>query len=262
MNSFEQDNMKILESAKQAVRGVLAPLLCLLLVVMPVLARDAEPPVAQATAQPAGSQSPAFAQTPPAQTTAPVQKAAALPTVEDLKVIALAGKNEVNDIQRRVMAPLVVQVLDQNDRPVQNAEVVFRFPLQGPGATFPGGKTSLTAHTNGQGQVAAMNWMANNETGGFEVHVSASYGSEVGSLVIPMSNANNVPAAKVGVGAGTSPEKHHRWYSPTWVKVALIGGAAAVGVGIFLATRGGGSKAGAGSTVTISPGSPSVGGPQ
>ncbi|HMD50732.1 MAG TPA: hypothetical protein VKG79_16590 [Bryobacteraceae bacterium] len=255
--------MKICDCAKPAVRGVLAPLLSLLLVVMPVLARDAEPPLAQAPAPPAAPGQSAA----PAQAAAPVQAAApgpppaSLPTVEDLKVIALAGKNEVNDIQRRVMAPLVVQVLDGSDRPVQNAEVVFRFPLQGPGAAFPGGKTSLTAHTNGQGQVAAMNWMANNEVGRFEVHVSASYGNEIGSLVVPMSNANNVPVSKVGAGSSTASEKHRSWFSPTWVKVAVIGGAAAVGVGIFLATRGGGSKTGAGSTITISPGSPSVGGP-
>jgi len=248
------DPMKILESLKQMVRVVLAPLLCVLLVVIPVLARDGESVLAQAAPQPAA---PPQAPTPaPTQATAP----AALPTVEDLKVLALAGKDEVNDIQRRVMAPLVVEVLDQNDRPVQNAEVVFRFPLQGPSATFAGGKTTLTAHTNGQGQVAAMNWMANNETGRFDVHVSASYGNEVGSVIIPMSNANNVPASKVGVGASAASGKKHGLLSSKWAKIALIGGAAAVGVGIYFATRGGGSKT-AGSTVTITPGSPSVGGP-
>src|SRR5215469_10994251 len=141
--------------------GILAVLLSLLLSVMPVLADDT----------PSVEQTPA-AQAPGPQAQSP--QAPAPPTIESLKVIPLAGRDEVNDIQRRVMAPLVVEVLDHNDRPVQNAEVVFRFPLQGPGATFPGAKTSLTARTNGQGQVAAMNWMANNEIGRFDVHVSAS----------------------------------------------------------------------------------------
>jgi len=245
---LEQDNMKIQDHAKSAVRSGLTAVLSVLLATMPVLAGDAEPVVQAPVSSAAQAAPPA-----PAAAQAPA-------TVEDLKVIALAGKDEVNDIQRRVMAPLVVQVLDQNDRPVQNAEVVFRFPLQGPGAAFPGGKTTLTAHTNGQGQVAAMNWMANNETGRFEIHVSASYGNEVGSLVIPMSNSNNVPAQKIGVGATTTSEKHHGVFSSKWAKIALIGGAAAVGVGVFLATRGG-SKGSGGSTVTISPGSPSVGGP-
>ncbi len=52
----------------------------------------------------------------------------------------LAGNGEMNDLERRVMAPLVVQVLDQNDRPMEGAEVVFRFPISGPGATFTGWK--------------------------------------------------------------------------------------------------------------------------
>jgi hypothetical protein len=230
---------------------ILAVLLSLLLAVMPVLADDA-PPVEQAPAP--AAQAPAAPAPQP-----PSPQAPAAPTVEGLKVIPLAGKDEVNDIQRRVMAPLVVEVLDQNDRPVQNAEVVFRFPLQGPSATFPGGKTSLTARTNGQGQVAAMNWMANNETGKFDVHVNASYGNQVGSVTFSMTNANNVAQNRVGAGITGTSEKRG-WFSPTWVKIAVIGGAAAVAAGVFLATRGG-SKSASPSTVTITPGSPSVGGP-
>jgi hypothetical protein len=59
-------------------------------------------------------------------------------------------------------------------------------------------------------------------------------------------------------------EKHGGWFSPTWVKIAVIGGAAALAVGIVLATRGGGhtSTTTTTPTVTITPGSPTVGGPQ
>jgi len=178
--------------------------------------------------------------------------------VEGLKVIPLAGKNEVNDIERKVMAPLVVQVVDQNDRPVESAEVVFRFPLQGPSAMFPGGRTSLTVRTNGQGQAAAMNWMANDQVGRFEVHVNASYGNQVGSVTFSMSNATKVVQSKTSVN-GVSEKRS--WFAPTWVKIAVIGGAVAVAAGIVLATRGGSKSGSNAPTVTISPGSPSVGGP-
>ena len=67
---------------------------------------------------------------------------AQLPVEQSLKILVLAGNGEMNDLERRVMAPLVVQVVDQNERPVEGAEVVFRFPLNGPSATFPGGKSS------------------------------------------------------------------------------------------------------------------------
>ncbi len=53
------------------------------------------------------------------------------------------------------MAPLVVQIVDQNERPMEGADVVFRFPLNGPSATFAGGKSSVAVRTNGTGQAAA-----------------------------------------------------------------------------------------------------------
>jgi hypothetical protein len=234
------------------LRHGLAPLLSVLLVVLPVVADDALPQAAQQPPAAPAPTSPAPAQ-PPAVP-------APLPTVESLKVIPLAGRDEVNDIQRKVMVPLVVDVLDQNDRPVEGAEVVFRFPLEGPSATFAGGRTSQTVRTNGRGEAAATNWMANTQVGRFQVHVTASYGNQVGQITFSMSNATKVAQSGATV-LGAGHEKHGGWFSPTWVKVAVIGGGAALVAGIILATRGGSSKSSSGATVTISPGSPSIGGP-
>ncbi len=115
----------------------------------------------QAAEQAAAPQTPAAAQTsPPAAPNPAPPPSAALPVEQSLKILVLAGNGEMNDLERRVMAPLVVQVLDQNDRPVDGAEVVFRFPLNGPTATFSGGKSSDTVRTNAGGQAAAVNWMA------------------------------------------------------------------------------------------------------
>jgi hypothetical protein len=173
--------------------------------------------------------------------------------MQSLKVTALAGNKAMNDMERGLMAPLVVQVLDQNDRPVDTAEVVFRFPLNGPGATFRGGNTSQTVHTNGQGQAAALNWTANGQVGTFDVHVTAAYGNQLGETTISMSNVTRI----VDEGKGA---RKHKWYSSKWVKIALIAGGAAVVVGVVLATRGGSGPA-APPTITITPGSPTVGGP-
>lgn len=232
------------------LRQGLPLLLSGLLVVLPVWADDAMPQAAQ---QPPAA--PPASQAPPAPAPAPAPP----PTIEGLKVVVLAGREEVNDIQRKVMAPLVVEILDQNDRPVEGAEVVFRFPLEGPSATFAGGRTSQTVRANGQGEAAATNWMANSQTGRFQVHVNASYGNQVGQVTFSMENATKVnrPSASV---LGPGGEKHGSWFSPTWVKVAVIGGGAALVAGIILATRGGSSKS-SGATITISPGSPSIGGP-
>jgi len=184
----------------------------------------------------------------------PAQPLAQLPVEQSLKIRVLAGNGEMNDLERRVMAPLVVQVVDQNERPMESAEVIFRFPLNGPSATFPGGKNSLTVRTNGNGQAPALNWMANGEVGTFQVHVNASYGNQVGEVTFPMSNVARIADQKKNF-------KHESLWSHRWFKIAVIGGAAAaIGIGVFLATRGGGSKSGP--TVTINPGSPTVGAPQ
>jgi hypothetical protein len=185
---------------------------------------------------------------------APGQPLAQLPIEQSLNVRVLAGSNEQNDLERRLMAPLVVQVTDRDARPVVTAEVVFRFPVSGPGALFGDGKTSETVRTNSDGQAAALNWMANGQVGKFQVHVTATYGNQVGEAALTMINVARVVEEKPKSQAAS-------WWSHRWVKIAVIGGAAAaIGIGVFLATRGG-SKSSSGG-VTVAPGSPTVGAPQ
>jgi hypothetical protein len=231
-----------------SVHGWLPQVLAILLAIGPVYAGEQTP----ASPQPAAPQPAAPA--PPTAQPAPTTPMAPLPMMQSLKVTALAGSKAMNDLERGLMSPLVVQVLDQNDRPVEGAEVVFRFPLNGPGATFRGGNTSQTVRTNGQGQAAAMNWTANNQVGTFNVRVSAAYGNQLGEATVSMTNVTRI------VEEGKKGRKQASWYSPKWVKIALIAGGAATVAGIVLATRGGGGSTPA-PTVTITPGSPTVGGP-
>jgi hypothetical protein len=213
----------------------------------------AAPPQA-APAQAAPVQAAPAQPPPPVAPAAPVQPLAQLPVEQSLTIRVLAGNNEMNDLERRVMAPLVVQVTDRDERPVETAEVVFRFPVSGPGSAFAGGKTSQTVRTNSEGQASALNWMANGQVGKFQVHVTATYGNQVGETTLTMINVTRVVEEKPkSTAAG--------WWSHRWVKIAVIGGAAAaIGIGVFLATRGG-SKGSSGATIGVTPGSPTVGAP-
>jgi len=197
----------------------------------------------------------AGAQQPPPPGPVETKPPAPLPMVQNLKVVALAGNGETNDLERKVMAPLVVEVLDLQDRPIEGAEVVFRFPLRGPTAVFAGQKSAKTVRTNGQGEAAATGWMANNEVGSFQVHATATYGNQIGETTISMSNVERVPDAVLNrIG------QRKRLWSSKWFKIGLIAGGAGLAAGIVLATRGGGGSAST-PTITVSPGSPSVGGP-
>lgn len=185
----------------------------------------------------------------PGETAKPM---APLPVVQSLKVMALAGDGELNDLERKIMAPLVVDVLDQNDRPVEGATVVFRFPLNGPSASFLNGEKARTVRTNADGQAAAVDWIANGEVGKFQVRVNASRGNELGEAVISMSNVNRITE-----DMKSKKGKHKSAWSSRWVKIGIAAGAAGAVAGIVLATRGSST-----STVSASPGSPTIGGPR
>jgi hypothetical protein len=180
-----------------------------------------------------------------------VKPMAPLPVVQSLKVMVLAGEGELNDLERKVMAPLVVDVLDQNGRPVEGAAVVFRFPLNGPSASFSNGEKARTVRTNADGQAAAVDWMANGEVGKFQVRVNASRGNELGEAVFSMSNVSRITEEI------KSKDKHKSVWSSRWVKIGIAAGAAGAVAGIVLATRGGST-----SSVSASPGTPTIGGPR
>jgi hypothetical protein len=188
----------------------------------------------------AGAQQPP----PPAQ----VKPIAPLPTTESLKLIVLAGQKEQNDLQRHLMAPLVVQVVDQSDNPVEGADVVFRFPFAGPSATFEGQKTAQSFRSDAQGQARATNWTANYQTGNFKVSVTATLGNQMGQTTVSMSNAIRVSDQR---------RRGHGWWTPTKVAILVIAGAAGVAAGILLTRN---STSGP-TTVTISTGAPTLGGP-
>jgi hypothetical protein len=149
------------------------------------------------------------------------------------------------------MAPLVIQVLDPNGRPVEGADVIFRFPTDGPGATFSNGQTSQTFRTNSTGQAAATRWVANKRIGTFQVRVSATRGNDVGETVISMTNVPRV------VGEGR--ERRKRWWSSKWAKITVGAVAAGAVTAIILLTRDSDSSP---AVITASPGSPTIGGPQ
>lgn len=121
------------------------------------------------------------------------QLIAPLPMEHSLKILPLAGNHEKNDVTRHIMAPLVVEILDQNDMPLEGVEVVFRFPISGATAAFDDQQPARSFKTNGQGEAVATNWVASDTFGKFTVHVTASRGNRMGETTIDMENATNLP---------------------------------------------------------------------
>jgi hypothetical protein len=196
----------------------------------------------------------ALAPTVAAQSQAPTLPVGQPATIQSLKVVPLAGEGEMNDLQSGVMAPLVVQVLDQESRPVEGADVTFRFPIQGPGAAFADQKNSQTVRTNADGQASATGWTANRMVGRFQVQVTASRGNELGTAVLSMTNVTALTE--------DGKKKRKSLWSSKWTKIGVIAGAAAIVAVVILATRGSGNSSSNTVTITAVPGFPTIGGTQ
>ena len=166
-----------------------------------------------------------------------------------IHIVILEGEGAINNVRQRVAREPIIQVEDENRKPVAGAAVTFLLPNQGAGATFPNGARSLTITTDSKGQAVARGLKPNSVNGKYEIRVNASHQGRTDSTIINQTNA--VVAAAVS--------------AKLLLLLALAGGAAAAGA--VAATRGGGggntpNTPGPGGPTVITPGSPTVGGPQ
>jgi len=171
-----------------------------------------------------------------------------------ISLVIVEGEGAINNVRQRTAREPIVQVEDENHKPIAGAVVVFTLPSQGAGGTFAGGARTLTAVTDNQGRAVARGLRPNNTQGQFQIHVNASYSGQTASAVISQTNALAAGAA-AGVGAGISAK----------LIVILAVGAAAVAGGVVVATRNGGGTPAAATAppvITASPGAGTVGPPR
>ncbi len=176
--------------------------------------------------------------------------AAQAPTAPKLKIVILEGEGAINNVRQRTARDPIVQVTDENDRPVAGAVVTFLLPDRGAGASFANGAKSLSVTTDAQGRAVATGLQSNNVPGEYQMRVTASHQGQTASAVISQTNV----AAAAAAGAGKLV-----------AILAIVGGAVAGGV--IAATRGdnGGSPAAAPAApriATVSAGGPTVGAPR
>lgn len=186
----------------------------------------------------------------PAQQPAPQPAQIEPPGV--LKIVVIEGEGAINDIRRRTATAPVVEVRDENEKPVAGAEVLFQLPPAGPGGVFHGWMRTQTVRTDAQGRAATSGYTPNDQAGRFNIKVTATMGNKTGSLVIGQSNAYRSGSAP-GASNGRSG----------WWKIALGVGATGAIIGAVAATRNGGtSTPAAAAPITITPGPITVGSPR
>jgi len=177
----------------------------------------------------------------------PVLPAQAPPA--SLQITIIEGDEAINNIRQRTAREPIVQVEDENHKPVAGAAVIFLLPNDGAGGTFAGGARTLTTVTDSKGQAVARGLRPNHVSGKYQIRVQASIQGVTAQATISQTNM-----AGAGAAAGTAGG------FPKWLGFVIAGAVAGTVVGV---THGGGGAAPSPNVpVAVIPGSGSVGPPR
>jgi len=166
-----------------------------------------------------------------------------------LTISILEGEGSINNIHQRVAREAMVQVQDENHKPVAGAAVTFFLPENGPSGMFSNGTRTLTVMTDDTGRAVARGIVPNKVAGEMQVRVVAKFKTLTGETIIHQQNVAAAAAAATGATAGVISGKV--------LAIILTVAAAGLAGGVIAATRSGGGA----SPVTITPGTPTVGAP-
>jgi hypothetical protein len=173
--------------------------------------------------------------------------------VHKLNLVIVEGEGAINNVHQRVAREPIVQVEDENHKPVAGAAVIFLLPSRGAGGTFADGSHSLTVITDQQGRAVAHGLTPNATKGSYQIHVTASINGATANAAINQSNA-------VAAGAGTAAAAGG--ISGKIIAILAVAAAAAAG-GAYAATHtGGSSNTTPAPGTTITPGAGTVGPPR
>jgi ELWxxDGT repeat protein len=103
------------------------------------------------------------------------------------------GNNQSTTVGTAFSSPLVVQVLDQFDEPMEDVPVTFTAPASGASATFSNDSNTITVMTGSNGQASSSALSANTVAGSYQVQVTS------GSLTPVHFDLTNTPAAAAGL---------------------------------------------------------------
>jgi hypothetical protein len=144
-----------------------------------------------------------------------------------LNIVIVEGDGAINNIKQRTSRETIVEVQDENHRPVAGAAVMFLLPGDGPGGAFAGGARSATLETDSLGRATMPKLQPNQATGNFQIRVNASFGGRQASATISQSNS-------AGAAAASSAAAHAGISAKAIGIVVAVAAAGAVGAAVGL----------------------------
>jgi hypothetical protein len=170
---------------------------------------------------------------------------------EGLKLVVVQGEDARNNIRMRTGGEVAVKVLDETEKPVAGAEVVFQVPGSGPSGRFYDWLQTQTVKTNAEGVARARGLTPNEQTGQWHMRVLAQHGVKSGQVMVAQNNV-------IGEGATANGGKSRK---KLWIAVGVVAVAAIVAAVV----AGGGDDAATTADrrpVIVATGTISVGGPR
>ncbi len=167
-----------------------------------------------------------------------------------LRITIIEGDEAILNVRQRVSREAIIQVEDENRRPVAGALVTLTAPRDGASAIFSNGLNNITLTTDDAGRVVVRGIRPNSAEGKFSVRVNAVKEGLRGTAEIRMSNV--AAAAAAGGVAGKV------------IAFLLIAGAGAAAGAVAATRNGNGAAPGAAATtpIRVTPGTPTVGPPR
>ena len=152
----------------------------------------------------------------------PAQEAAAPPP--SLRIVILEGEDVSNNIKERTAREPIVQVEDENHKPVAGAAVLFSVTTESghAGGSFLNGAKTFSGQTDANGQIHAQGFHPNGHTGQLHINVTASKGQLTAHTTIAQTN---VAAASSAATTATIPG----FVATHVVLVSLVAAGAVVG---------------------------------
>ncbi len=148
------------------------------------------------------------------------------------QILIIGGEGSINNVKQRTAREPIVEVRDQNNRPIAGAAVLFAAPGNGASGTFTGGSSALRVTTDAQGRAVGQGFHPNTLQGQYNVNVTVTVGEVSQTVAINMTNVAGASSNFLHLGA----------HGKLIAIVATVGAAAAVGTIVAVKTGGGGSS--------------------
>lgn len=105
-----------------------------------------------------------------------------------LIISILEGEGDLNDVRARTAREPIVQVEDENHKPVAGALVLFAIPGNGTVSASFSGLSQLTVRTGADGRAVGRGYRVTSHTGNFEIQVVATVAAVKAEIFIHQTN--------------------------------------------------------------------------